>query len=465
MGFTQRIGKTSGARERGWIAEAAQPKRDHRCWRSKGRAMSSFKRCACFTTIAVALFSMTSTGMAGQKEVDPAKVSEDLKALFNDGSDIRKTKERLNPNTVTIMTGPVGGTDERIGADLASALDDGEDLRVLPIVGRGSAQSVADVLFLNNVDVGITRSDSLDYLEKKGYSSNLKDRLTYIAKLFNEEMHVVAPKVIEKLADLEGKTVSVNDGGAFITVTTVFERLGIKPKFVIIDETRAFEKLRKGEIDAVAAIQGSPWTFTAEIKNDRFHFVPIEYAAPLQADYLPAQLTAKDYPALIGDGERVDTIAVPTLLTAYDWDTDSERYGRIARFVKAFFGKFKELQEPPFHPKWREVVLSAPLKGWKRFPTAQEWLDEHSNGAMSETRRQFDRFMAMRGFTAGTAPTAALEQNAALYKEFLEWQKESDAKAPPRRSRAARKHRTSRAKNRAKAEDQTAAENPAAAKN
>jgi hypothetical protein len=39
----------------------------------------------------------------------------------------------------------------QFGADLASVLDDGNKLRVLPIVGRGSVQSVADILFLQGV--------------------------------------------------------------------------------------------------------------------------------------------------------------------------------------------------------------------------------------------------------------------------------------------------------------------------
>ena len=42
----------------------------------------------------------------------------------------------------------------------------------------------------------------------------------------------------------------------------------------------------------------------------------VDYSKPLQADYLPATMTSKDYPNLIADGEKVDTIAVPALLAA-----------------------------------------------------------------------------------------------------------------------------------------------------
>ena len=407
--------------------------------------MLKFARGACVAGMALAVFAMNSSVMAEQGEVDPAQVSEGLTAIFNYGRETQSTRDRLNANTITIITGTIGGTYVQIGADLASLLDNGEELRVLPIVGRGSVQSLADILYLKGVDLGIIRSDTLDYLEKKGYARNLKRQLTYVTKLYNEEMHVIAPKAIQKLSDLDGKTVSIDmpNGGTFITAITVFERLGIKPKFVYVEQRRAYEKLRKGEIDAMVAVQGAPSKFTTQIKDDRFHFVPIDYAAPLQVDYLPAQLKAEDYPALIPAGKRVDTIAVPAILAAYNREPGTERYRKVARFVRAFFERFKEFQKPPFHPKWKEVVLSAPLNGWKRFPAAQEWLDEHANGAMTETRREFNRFLATRTPAAAAMAKATPDQNAALFQQFLEWQKESAEKPPPRRLH---KHKAYRAK-------------------
>src|SRR6185437_1700848 len=109
---------------------------------------------------------------AEQDEYDPAKVSDSLKAIFQFGS--TATKQALNENTVTCITGTIGGTYVQIGADLASVLDDGNNLRVIPIVGRGSVQSVADILFLQGVDIGIVRADTLDYLERKGFAKDIK---------------------------------------------------------------------------------------------------------------------------------------------------------------------------------------------------------------------------------------------------------------------------------------------------
>jgi TRAP transporter TAXI family solute receptor len=374
---------------------------------------------------ALALLGSLSVSHADPTQVDPAQVSEGLKAIFSYGDATNKTKDRLNVNTTTVITGTIGGTYVQFGADLASVLDDGDRLRVLPIVGRGSVQSIADILFLKGVDLGIIRADTLDYLEKKGVASNIRGQFTYVTKLYNEEMHVVAPKKIERLADLEGKTVSIDlpNGGTFVTAITIFERLGIKANFVYIEQRIAYEKLRKGEIDALIAVQGSPSKLITQIKDDALHFVPVDYAAPLQGDYLPSQLKAEDYPALIPPGGRVDTIAVPAVLAAYNWAPGTERYRKVEHFVQSFFEKFERFQQPPFHPKWKEVVLNAPLKGWTRFAAAQTWLDQHAATASSDTRNRFDQFLAARAAQTGPRAAATPERNDELFREFLQWQR------------------------------------------
>ena len=316
-----------------------------------------------------AMIMMAFSVMAHAEQIDynPAKVSDSLKAIFQFGS--VSTKKALNANTVTLLTGTIGGTYVQFGADLASILDDGGNLRVLPIVGRGSVQSVADILFLKGVDLGIVRADTLDYLEKKGFANDIKKRFTYVTKLYNEEMQVLAPKAIKSLNDLEGKTVSVDlpNGGTFVTALTVFERLGIKANFVYIEQRIAMEKLKKGDLDAVIVVGGKPYLSVTTFNNDgRFHLATVDYSKPLQSDYLPATLTSKDYPNLIAEGETVDTIAVPSVLAAYNWEPNTERGRKLALFVDAFFRKFAALQNPPFHPKWKEVSLPAPLAGWNR---------------------------------------------------------------------------------------------------
>src|SRR3979411_871681 len=398
--------------------------------------------------LGLAIFALMVGAFAARAEdteYDPAKVSESLKAISQYGS--TSTKESLNANTVTLISGTIGGTYVQFGADLASVLDDGNKLRVLPIVGRGSVQSVADILFLQGVDLGIVRSDTLDYLERKGFAKDIKKQFTYVTKLYNEEMNVIASKSIRNLRDLDGKTISVDlpNGGTFVSALAVFERLGMKPKVVYIEQRIAMEKLKAGEIDAVIVCGGKPYKSVSSFKDDRFHLVTVNYEKPLQADYLPATLSAKDYPNLISDQEQVDTIAVPAVLAAYNWAPNTERYRKLALFVDNFFTKFPTFQNPPFHPKWKEVSLSAPLQGWQRLPAAKQWLDQH--GIEPVARNRFEEFPAqtaapaagfkpaaaavgnLRQAPAAAAPAAAerpqtAAEQEALFKQFQAWEAE-----------------------------------------
>jgi TRAP transporter TAXI family solute receptor len=374
-----------------------------------------------------AMIMMMASGVAAHAEqaaYDPAKVSDSLKAIFRFGS--VSTKKAQNANTVTLLTGTIGGTYVQFGADLASVLDDDGNLRVLSIIGRGSVQGAADVLFLKGVDLGIVRADTLDYLEKKGFAKDIKKQFNYVTKLYNEEMQVIAPKTIKSLNDLEGKTVSVDlpNGGTFVTALTVFERLGIKANFVYIEQRIAMEKLKKGDLDAVIVVGGKPYVSVTTFNNDgRFHLAAVDYSKALQSDYLPATLTSKDYPNLIPEGETVDTIAVPSVLAAYNWAPNTERSRKLALFVDAFFTKFPTLQNPPFHPKWKEVSLTAPLAGWNRLPLAEQWLDKHG---VEPVKRRFEAFLQENPAAANIQSEADKE---ALFRQFQAWEAGRNARA------------------------------------
>ena len=49
-------------------------------------------------------------------------------------------RQQINSGTVGIISGGVDGTYIRIATDLAAVLDNGDNLRVLPVMGKGSVQ-------------------------------------------------------------------------------------------------------------------------------------------------------------------------------------------------------------------------------------------------------------------------------------------------------------------------------------
>jgi ABC-type branched-subunit amino acid transport system substrate-binding protein/TRAP-type uncharacterized transport system substrate-binding protein len=343
--------------------------------------------------------------------IDPGAVSDSFKTIFRYGAAKRELADQLNANTVTLMTGAFGSTYGQMGADMSSALDNGFNFRVLPVTGRGSVQAVADILLLKGVDAGIVRKDTLSYLEQKGFADNIRNQFVYVTKMFNEEMHVLAPRSIASVKDLDGKTVAVDlpDSSTFVTSINVFERLGIRPHLLYIEPRTALDMLRNGEIDAIVAVEGKPVQWLSQVNDPNLHLVPVDYDKSLRDEYLPAQLLPEDYPGLVSGGAPVGTIAAEAVLAAYNWQPGSDRYRRLALLVDSLFSRMADLQRPPFHPKWQELAPLAPVAGWTRFRAAQEWIDRNAPVASSDAT-------AALGAHASTPP-----DDPALYREFLEW--------------------------------------------
>ena len=56
-----------------------------------------------------------------------------------------------------------------IACDLPAVFDDGDDFRILPVIGKGSSQNPRNIRFLKAVDLGLTRSNLLDaFRQTKG---------------------------------------------------------------------------------------------------------------------------------------------------------------------------------------------------------------------------------------------------------------------------------------------------------
>jgi TRAP transporter TAXI family solute receptor len=336
--------------------------------------------------------------------------------------------ERLNQNTVTVISGNPNGTYLFFAYDMSAVLDNGDDLRVLPVVGKGAFQNVKDILHLKGVDLGITQSDIMSFLKKTPeFGANIDDRMHYIAKLYNEEMHILAGPGINSIADLNGKKVNFSDAGSGTQFSTrlIFEALGVKPQEVNMGQADGFLQVKSGEIAATVLIGGKPTAAYAKLQAEPgLKLLPVAYTEALETGYFPAKLTHEDYPTLIPQGQVVDTIAVGAILACYAWPSNTERYRRVAKFTEAFLNKFEEFRKPPRHAKWRETNILTPVKGWKRFAGAQEWIDGEATRSRQTTSSavRIDPDLARRQ-AARAAPGDTNEQER-LFQRFLEWSRQ-----------------------------------------
>jgi TRAP transporter TAXI family solute receptor len=337
--------------------------------------------------------------------------------------------DRINSNTISIVSGNINATYLTIAYDLSAVLDDGDNFRVLPVIGKGGGQNIRDVRFLKGIDLGITQSILLNTARRTNELAPLADKIVYIAKLFNEEMHVVvrADSGITSLEQLSGRKVNFSDVGSGTQLSTrdIFTRLNIQAQEVNVGQADAFEQLKSGQIAATINIAGKPTAAMGKLRaDDGFRFLPIPFPKELQEEYLPATLTREDYPGMIAAGQEVDTIAVRAVLVAYNWPKGSDRYRRIETFVNQFFPKLAEFQKPPRHPKWRETNLAATLPGWTRFDAAEQWLQRHRQSPIAGVRDQFNQFLAAR--VGAGAVLATSDDRERLFQEFLKWRQAQD---------------------------------------
>ena len=103
--------------------------------------------------------------------------------------------EQPNENTIGLISGSPNSDDTylQIGYDLADVLNDGDNLRILPIAGIGGPRNIRDVRYLRGVDIGLTQTSILNNFRRSNERMGQNDdKIVYIAKLFNEEVHLVA---------------------------------------------------------------------------------------------------------------------------------------------------------------------------------------------------------------------------------------------------------------------------------
>jgi TRAP-type uncharacterized transport system substrate-binding protein len=310
-----------------------------------------------------------------------------------------------------VNTGLVGivseGTDYTVDLALAFASEQSR-LRLLPIAGAGALQNARDVMFARGIDFAILQTDVLDEIKRNPPFPGVEKYLQYVTRLYDQELHVLAGPDIQSIEDLKGKKVNFGlpDSGTYTTATAVFRTLDVEPDVMNLPHPLALDRLRRGEISALAYVATKPARLFQDIRPDEnLHFLPI--ASNLIANYTGTNMTSDDYPELVSKDDPVKTVAVGTVLVAYNWPTKSERYERVDRFVRAFLVNLKDIKAR--RPKWRGFDITASVSGWTRFPVVEQWLKKA--GLSPEPNKR----------TAQQQVPLDPKKRDALFREFAEY--------------------------------------------
>jgi hypothetical protein len=150
---------------------------------------------------------------------------------------------------------------------------------------------------------------------------------------------------------------------------------------------------------------------------------------PVFDNYLLANLTHDQYPALIEEGALVPTVANRALLVAYNWPQNSPppaTQGSLSLLRPSLI----EYTDNARHPKWKEINLAAEVQAWTRFKPAADWLARHSGAIgsreqfLTSLRPAFEQFAASYTASRGNKPLSPQETQVLFteFRKFLETQ-------------------------------------------
>jgi TRAP transporter TAXI family solute receptor len=376
-------------------------------------------------TLCCAAFVMCALILAGQ-----SASAQEANAKY------QEEKRAANSSTVTIIGSSTSSTFTKLIEDIQNVLDDPKtnELRILPVLGRGASQNVHDIMFLKGIDMGVVDSGFLQAYKDKDpvLYGNIEQRVQYVAKLLNSELHLLAPRAIKSYEDLRGKKVNLWKPASVTAAVTsaVFRLLEVDIQPVYLDTDAAFEALKNGQIAAMARMGGAPQADYDKVTAENgWHFVPLSETTlspgkfgKLMGAYLPAQLKHEHYPQIIAEGETVSTVASGIMLAVYNWQEGSERYQKLEAFTRKFFDNIDKFRDESRHPKWKEINLAAEVPGWIRFKPAQVWLDNQKGASAEppEMRQAFEKFLAeyVAKTNSGVLTNA---QRDAFYNQFVKW--------------------------------------------
>ena len=355
-------------------------------------------RCGALLMLLICLHPLSQPAVA-QQPPDPVRIAQAQNA------------------TIGLIAGGPDSTDARVAADMAQILNDSDKLRVLPILGEDSIQNIADLIYLKGVDVAIVHTDVLISTMQRGMIPR-EASLQYIAKLFQEEIHILARRDIAGLNDLAGKPVAIGKpgSGTELTASALLDYCHIKATLLRTPQSIALARLRRGDIAALFVIGGKPVPGLQEIDAESgLHFLPIPLTAQLVDAYLPTTLDHQHYPNLVPPATSIDTVAVGSVLVTLAASSDTLRAKRVNRFVDTLFERFDQFRMPWVHPKWQEVNLSAQIQGWTRYPEAANLIRAP---AEANLRSSFDSYLNQSGQAATGMST---DRRESLFRDFLRW--------------------------------------------
>ena len=299
---------------------------------------------------------------------------------------VQNNRDKVNKHVVGLMAGRPGSTDLDQAYDLDIVFSDGYDLRIIPMVSQGSAKEFEDLLYLRGVDMAIIQHDVVEFMDTYEIYPGIKSAVRMIAPLGTEQYHLLARSDIGSIDDLAGKKVNFGraESGTSMTSSVVFDALGISVDVTNYNHKIALERMRNGEIAAMARTTGAPNSLFEGVGADEgFRLLSVPASGAVGGTYSITGITSEHYPDLVAPGQTIDTVGVSTVLITYNWPKGHPRGQTVDLFTKRFFSGYDQLLDTGFHDSWKTIDISEDIPGLTRHWSAEEALQQIATGRSS----------------------------------------------------------------------------------
>jgi hypothetical protein len=296
--------------------------------------------------------------------------------------------------TVTILTDGLADANSRATQainELAELPKGIGNIRVLPIAGHGAVENVRDLLYLRGVDLAILNSDVLKFLERTRQLPHAADRVRYVTHLFDQTVYLLVRKDLAAIEDLRGRKVLVlsKGGASHTTATTLFGLLKIDVVLETPGSSAHLEDESVEKSDGVLLLGGELARARLSARaRQGLRVLPIAMTPALAGAYRPAVVEPQDVPG-VPQADKVETVAVSTLLAVFNWTSSHGRLANVSRFVKGLLAALPGLREQNPGSVWRQADISAQLPGWSRHAAAlpERWLGKAQIAELAAVER------------------------------------------------------------------------------
>jgi TRAP transporter TAXI family solute receptor len=285
---------------------------------------------------------------------------------------------------MSVLTGQKSGTYYRFGQDIATVIEQECGSKLDVKESKGSIENFDRLRHEKYSQLAIVQEDALTYLRRSD-DTDIKewaDKFKYVFPLYLEEVHIVARRDsnIKTFEDLSGRRIAIGEpqSGTNLTAALTFLHArvtGETTDIVEIGGDEAFERLFSNDpaqrIDAMFYVAGKPIKLLSGDDPRLSELTLVSITTPdIVNNYTPVTIKRSDYKWLDHD---VDTVAVRSVLISFDFQqSQCDNIGMVANRLVA---NIEELREKIGHPKWKQVDLNAPLKGWERYSCAVKGLE------------------------------------------------------------------------------------------